>query len=268
MREESSSASLWSSGEAYERYVGRWSRPIALEFLRWLEVDDGSRWLDVGCGTGALTQIILESSAPRSVNGVDPSEAFVAFARQRIRDQRAEFAIASAEHLAVTGTQFDAVVSGLVLNFVPDPSRAVSEFARVLRHGGVAGAYVWDYGDGMQMMRRFWDAAIELDPSAAELDEANRFTICNPDALSHLWNSAGMNEVETRAIEIETRFTDFDDYWRPFLAGRAPAPAYAMSLSEDGRAALRDRLQERLVPDSDDGTIRLRARAWAVRGTV
>jgi SAM-dependent methyltransferase len=263
---ESSSEDLWSSGEAYERYVGRWSRPVAREFLEWLALPSGLRWLDVGCGTGALTAVILATQAPASVRGVDPSDAFVGFARANAHDARAAFDIGDAQDLRDLH-DFDAVVSGLALNFVPDPQRAVREFARVLRAGGVAGAYVWDYADGMQMMRHFWDAAVALDPAAAQFDESPLFPICNPGSLSALWSDAGFRDVETRAIEVETAFADFDDYWRPFLAGRAPAPAYAMSLTEERRAALRERLREILVADGD-GAISLMARAWAVKGVI
>jgi len=162
---------------------------------------------------------------------------------------------------------FDAVVSGLALNFVPDPSRAVAEFARVGKSGGVAAAYVWDYAEGMAMMRHFWDAATALDPAAADLDQGRRFPLCRPEPLRGLWTDAGMEKVTGQAIEIPTAFADFDDYWTPFLGGQGAAPAYAMSLTEDHRRALRDMLRVRL-PSGTDGSIRLTARAWAVRGMV
>jgi SAM-dependent methyltransferase len=263
---ESSSEDLWSSGEAYERYVGRWSRPVAHEFLDWLALPSGLRWLDVGCGTGALTSIILVTQSPASVRGIDPSAAFVGFARENVRDPRAQFAVGDAKDLRDLH-DFDSVVSGLALNFVPDPGRAVGEFARVLQPGGVAAVYVWDYADGMQMMRLFWDAAIALDPAAAAFDESPLFPICNSASLAALWNDAGFGNVETRAIEVATTFADFDDYWRPFLAGRAPAPAYAMSLTADRREALRERLRETLTR-AGGGPISLRARAWAVKGMI
>jgi SAM-dependent methyltransferase len=255
----------WSSGNAYEPYVGRWSRPVAREFLRWLAVSPGGRWLDVGCGAGALSESILSLAAPARVVGVDPSPAFVAFARDRVRDPRVLFDVGDAQALQADTATFDAVVAGLVLNFVPEPDRAVSEMARVTRPGGNVAAYVWDYAEGMQMMRHFWDAAGALDPGARELDEGRRFTLCRPEPLADLFQNTGLGEVEVRAIDVPTVFRDFDDYWSPFLAGQAPAPAYAMSLSQERRAALRDRIRASL-PTSAEGEHHLTARAWAVRG--
>jgi trans-aconitate methyltransferase len=265
VQEDSTSSELWSSGDAYENYVGRWSRPVARQFLDWLTVDPAARWLDVGCGTGALTQTILATQAPASVTSIDPSDAFIAHARGATNDPRATFAVASAEATGVEAAAFDVVVSGLVFNFVRHQPQALREFRRVLLPDGVAAAYVWDYADGMQMMRRFWDAAIALDAAAEAFDEARLFSICDPNALARAWSEAGFGDVETRAIEVDTVFASFDDYWLPFLRGRAPAPAYAMSLSEEKRAELREHLRGRLPPDRD-GRIRLIARAWAVKG--
>jgi SAM-dependent methyltransferase len=247
--------------------VGRWSRRVAEAFLRWLDVPAGRRWLDVGCGTGALTETVLAVADPAEVVGVDPSEGFLAHARARVVDPRATFRAGDARSLPLPDRRFDAVVSGLALNFVPDPGRAAAEFARVAAPGGVAAAYVWDYAEGMVMMRYFWDAAATLDPAAGELDEGRRFSLCQPDQLRELWAEAGLDEVTVQAIEIPTVFADFDDYWRPFLGGQGPAPAYAMSLTEEQRDRLRDLLRARL-PYSADGSISLTARAWAVRGEV
>ena len=255
----------WGSGNAYEPYVGRWSRPVAREFLGWLAVPSGGRWLDVGCGTGALSETILSVAAPGEVVGLDPSPAFVAFARDRVTDPRVRFHIGDAQALQADPATFDAVVAGLVLNFVPEPGRAVSEMARVARPGGTVAAYVWDYADGMQMMRHFWDAAAELDPRSRELDEGSRFTLCRPEPLADLFRSSELDNVEVRAIDVPTVFRDFDDYWSPFLGGRAPAPAYAMSLSPERRAELRERLRANL-PTNAKGEHHLTARAWAARG--
>lgn len=258
---------VWDVGEAYEAYVGRWSRLVARAFLEWLNVPAGGRWLDVGCGTGALTAAVLATAEPATVRGVDLSEGFLASARSLVLDPRATFRAGDATSLPLPDHQFDAVVSGLALNFVPDPGRAATEFGRVAAVGGVAAAYVWDYAEGMAMMRYFWDAATSLDPSAADLDEGRRFPLCRHEALQRLWEDAGMEEVTVRSVEVPTVFADFDDYWRPFLGGQGPAPAYAVSLTDDRRASLRDLLRARL-PHEPDGSVPLTARAWAVRGTV
>lgn len=258
---------VWAIGDAYEAYVGRWSRRVAVAFLQWLDAPAGRRWLDVGCGTGALTETVLAVTEPTHVVGVDTSEAFLAHARARILDPRATFRAGDARSLSLPDRCVDVVVSGLALNFVPDPHRAAAEFARVARAGGIAAAYVWDYAEGMAMMRYFWDAATTLDPAAAERDEARRFPLCQPESLRRLWADAGLDLVRVHAIEVPTVFTDFDDYWTPFLGGQGPAPGYAMSLTEEHRSALRDLVRARL-PSGPDGSVPLTARAWAVRGVA
>ncbi|MFH5923333.1 class I SAM-dependent methyltransferase [Roseomonas xinghualingensis] len=260
-----SQGDLWVAGEAYERYVGRWSRLVAPIFLDGLGLPAGGRWLDVGCGTGALSQAILGRCAPASVLGIDLSTGFLTLARQQVTDNRAEFRPGDARDLPVPDAGFDAVVSGLVLNFVPDQSKAAAEMLRAARPGGTVAAYVWDYAEGMQMMRRFWDAAVALDPAVREKDEWPRFPLCQPGPLRALFEGAGLREVAVTAIEVPTTFRDFDDFWSPFLAGQGPAPSYCVSIGEEGRAALRERLRASL-PMEPDGSIRLTARAWAVRG--
>ncbi len=257
--------SIWQSGDAYENFVGRWSRRVAEEFLDWLSISPGGNWLDVGCGTGELTRAILERCDPLTVTGLDPSPAFLAHAINHTDDARADFHEADAQVLPFPDDHFHATVSGLVLNFVPDPALALSEAARVTRPGGVVAAYVWDYAGKMELIRYFFDAAIAIDPAAADVDEA-RFTICNPMGLADLFRGARLRDVDTRAIDVTTRFRDFDDYWTPFLARVGVAPAYALSLSEPQREALRERLRGSL-PVEPDGSINLVARAWAVRGT-
>jgi len=254
---------VWASGEAYERYVGRWSRLVAAEFVDWLAVEPARRWLDVGCGTGALTATILERADPAAVVAVDPSPAQLETAEQHIHDHRAHFVPGDAGRLPAG--EFDVAVSGLVLNFVPDAGAAVASMAGRVVPSGVVGAYVWDYAGRMELMRRFWDAAAALDPAAVALDEASQFPICHPEALAARWRDAGLAGVETRAIDAPTVFADFEDFWAPFEGGQGPAPRYAMSLDEGRRAALRERLRATL-PTAGDGSISLIARAWAVRG--
>ncbi len=258
---------MWASGTAYEPYVGRWSRLVAREFLTWLGLPSGRSWLDVGCGTGALSATVLEAANPAHLIGVDRSPGYLAHARTHIADARAAFAVADALALPLRAGAVDAVVSGLVLNFVPDPGRAVMEMTRVARPGATVALYVWDYAGQMQLMRCFWDAAAALDPAARELDEGRRFPICRPDALIPLFHAAGLQDISARAVDVATDFRDFDDYWSPFLGGQGPAPAYVQTLSPEGREALRERLRTTL-PIAADGSIHLIARAWAVRGRL
>ncbi len=262
-----SAKEAWSSGSAYEGYVGRWSRRIAADFIDWLALERGREWADVGCGTGAMTGRILEKMAPASVRAVDQSEAYLAEARASLPDARVQFQVGDACALPWEAASVDAAVSGLVLNFVADADAMANEMRRVTRPGGRVGMYVWDYADGMQMMRHFWDVASELVPAGAGLDEAERFPLCRPAPLQALFERAGLESIAVRALELAAVFRDFDDYWQPFLSRQGPAPAYLASLPDDTRSAIRNALEARLVPQAD-GTIRMMARAWAVRGTV
>jgi SAM-dependent methyltransferase len=258
---------VWSEAAAYEPYVGRWSRLVAREFLGWLAVPEGSGWLEVGSGTGALSRTILAAAAPRSLAAMDRSAAYVAYARRALEDPRSCFQVGDAVALPFRSGAFDVAVSGLMLNFIPGAAAAIREMRRVTRAGGLVAAYVWDYAGEMQLMRRFWDAAAALDEGARQLDEGRRFPLCRPDALAGAFSEADLDGVGTRAIDVPTVFRDFDDYWSPFLGGQGPAPAYAMSLDEERRGRLRELIRQDL-PFRPDGSIRLVARAWAVRGSV
>jgi SAM-dependent methyltransferase len=255
----------WERGSAYEHYVGRWSRRVAPLFLSWLSIPAGRRWLDVGCGTGALCAAIEDHCSPSSVAGVELSEGFLKTAREHLAG--AVLHQGGATAIPLDDASVDVVVSGLVLNFVPDQSAALAEMARVTGIGGTIGAYVWDYAGKIELLRFFWDAAVELNPDAARVDEGIRFPLCRPEALVELFSSSGLNGVEVMAIDIPTPFASFEDYWKPFLGGQGPAPAYAMSLDEAARERLRNRTRER-IPVKADGPISLTARAWAPRATV
>ncbi len=238
---------ILTAGLAYESFMGRWSRAVAREFLVWVAIPPGRRWLDVGCGTGTLTAMILESASPGEVQGVDPSEASVAYARSTITDNRASFMVGDALSLPSEMEGLDVIASGLVLNQLSKPADGVAEMIRVAKPGGVIAAYVWDFAEGMQMLRFFWDAAIELDPAAEELDQTRQFSLCNPDRLRELFEGSGIADVKVRAIKAPAVFRDFDDYWTPFLSGRdLRAPGYVISLDEGRRTRLRERLQTTL----------------------
>lgn len=260
------SSHVWVSGEAYESFMGRWSRQVADVFLTWLVPAPGLHWLDIGCGTGALSQAICRHAPPASLLGCDPSPGFVSFARTSTTNCPAAFVVTGVENLPERNGGFDIIVSGLVLNFLPESLYdAVRSMRERLHPGATLAAYVWDYADGMQFLQIFWEEAARVDPSSADLDEGHRFPICHPDHLANLWHQARLAAIETTSLEIETTFRSFDDFWSPFLSGTGSAPAYLATLDEDRQSQLKSRLWERLG-SSDDGSIRLKARAYAVRG--
>ncbi len=166
----------WQQGEQYERYMGRWSRPTAVKFLRWLAVQDGQKWLDAGCGTGALSTEIVNHVAPASVAGIDASSGFIDEARRRL-PPGIDLRVGDAQSLPFVSGSFDVVVSGIALNFVPDAQLAVREMRRVARTGGAVGVYLWDYNDGMEMIRVFWDVAVALDNHARPAGRGNPVSV-------------------------------------------------------------------------------------------
>ncbi len=257
----------WESGIAYERFMGRWSTLIAQKFLNWLAIPPARSWLDVGCGTGSLTKLILETHQPKEIISIDSSSDFISHAQRSIANPSVHFKVGLAQSLEMDSNSVDAVVSGLVLNFVPQPKVAIVEMLRVTKPGGKIGIFLWDYADGMQMLRYFWDAAVELDNKANQFDEGIRFPLCQEGHLESLIREVGLKQVEATPIEVKTVFQNFDDYWQPFLGNVGPAPSYAMSLNQKVRQNLEDKLRKAL-PIDDNGSISLIARAWAVKGTA
>lgn len=259
---------VWGNTEAYDAYMGRWSRPLADRFVAWLAPAPGLSWIDVGCGTGALTQAILAAAEPQSIAAIDPSAEFLASARREISDNRANFAAGSAEALPRAGDSADAVVVGLALNLVPEPVVGLTEMIRVARPGGTVAGYVWDYGGQMQLMRAFWDAAAAFDPETWRFDQAARYPFCQPEPLRAFCEAAGLRDVQVDAIDVPMLFRDFDDFWQPhLLPGPAPAQRYVATLEDPAREQLRQQLLSTL-PINADGTLPLVARAWAFRGTA
>jgi SAM-dependent methyltransferase len=252
----------FDNAAAYEAYIGRWSRLAGPQFLRWLNVPAGKTWLDLGAGTGILTQAILDHAAPRKVVGIDPAAGFIELARQHIHDERAEFIVGDSSTL--DSEQFDAAVAGLVLNFVPSPPDVLHSMAQAVKHGGVIAAYVWDYGGKMEMARHFWDAAISLDPAAAEFD-AGRHPMSKADNLRALFADEVLRDVDVTALDVDAHFTDFDDFWRPFLAAQGSVTKYLRALDEPAVNRLSERIHQRL-PINADGSIDMILRAWAVKG--
>jgi SAM-dependent methyltransferase len=256
---------MFADAHGYERFMGRWSRlavPLLLDFAR---IPDRGAILDIGSGTGSLALAVEALHPGCQIVGVDRSREYVAFARSRTAKSRIQFETADAQSLPFHADTFDAVVSLLVLNFIPEPSKALDEARRVTRPGGYITAAVWDYGKGMRMLRVFWDAAVKLDPSAARLDEKH-MPLCRKGELTELWTHGGLCDVEEMSLEIAMQFESYDDFWNPFLLGQGPAGAYIKRLASDACVALREELR-RVLGDPSDAFV-LPARLWAVRGSV
>jgi SAM-dependent methyltransferase len=258
---------MFSAGDAYERFMGRWSRDLAPLLVRFAGVDDGDVVLDVGSGTGALAAAVAAAAPSSRVVGVDRAPAYVAFAKARHASPRVRFEVADARNLPFAQASFDRTLSLLNLNFVPEPGKAVDEMTRVTRRGGTVAAAVWDYGDGMQMLRVFWDEAVALKADI-DRDDERRMPLCRSGELAALWRRHGLQDVAEEALTIRTAFSGFDDYWAPLLERQGPAGACVATLNDDEREQLRRRLQLRLSGQRPDNPIELTARAWAVRGTV
>jgi SAM-dependent methyltransferase len=258
---------VFRATDAYEAYVGRWSRPLAEAFLAWFAAPVAGRWLDVGCGTGALTEAVLAATDPIAVVGIDPSPEFLGAAQSHIADPRVRFEVGDARALPVMSGDYDAVIAGLVLHFIPDPAPAVAEMVRATRPGGVVGASVWDIPGEMQRTKYLWGAVAVIDPDAATLDPPQNFPICHPEPLAELFRAAGLDDVVVDALDLPMAFRHLDDFWLPHtLAGSAIAQRYVSGLDDEQQAALREQLRATL-PFAADGSLHLTDRAWAVRGT-
>jgi SAM-dependent methyltransferase len=258
---------MFAAGEGYELYMGRWSRRLAAPYVAFAGPRDSERVLDVGTGTGVLASS-LEAALPRSeIVGVDPSAGFIAHAQKNATSARLRFEVGDAQALGYGDASFDHAMALLVLNFIPDHARALAEMRRVTRPGGTVSACVWDYGDGMESLRIFWDEAVALDPAAAPKHERN-MKLSRQGQLGELWRSAGLGDVREQPVVIEQRFSSFGDYWEPFLKGTGPGGAYVAALRADRLQELERRMRGRLLEGGRDGAFTLKARAWCVRGEV
>jgi SAM-dependent methyltransferase len=251
----------FQDGGAYEKYMGKWSQLAGETFLDWLAPDPGLRWLDVGCGNGAFTEMIADRCSPTSIDGIDPSEAQLSCARTRPALWAAKFHPGDAMALPFTGTSFDVGVMPLVIFFVPDPARGVAEMARVVRPGGIVTAYAWDV-----IGRGFPYVALveELQALGHPVPQAPSNDASRMDVLRELWSGAGLQSLETREITVERTFASFDEYWS-IIHGSPSASSRLAAMSDDDRDKLRANLIERLPADAS-GRITYSARANAIKG--
>lgn len=258
---------MWSGVEAYDQLMGRWSRLLVPDLIDFAGVENGHRVLDVGCGTGSLSQGLLEYGSKIEVVGVDSATPFVEYADAQLTSQRANLQMADAQDLPFPDDSFDRCLSLLVINFIPNAQAAMREMFRVTRPQGIVAAAVWDYGGGMEMLRSLWDTAVGLDPSAETLHERN-MPYCRGGELTELWIDSGFVGVEETALDATVTFDSFDDYWEPFLAGVGPSGAYVSSLLAEQQAKLREQLSRNLAPAGEHLPITTEVRAWAVLGSV
>ena len=268
LRGQERRARMFEDAEAYERFMGRWSRVVAPRLVEFASLPGQGRLLDVGSGTGSLAFAIGQRYSRARIVGIDPSKEYVAYAMSRNPyPDRASFEVGDAQQLHFEKASYDAALSLLVFNFIPDAKKALMELRRVTKPGGGISAAVWDYGGGMQMLRIFWDAAVSIDREAEKLDEKH-MPLCRAGELSARWKQSGLEDVREEAIEFDMRFESLAAYWEPFLLGQGPAGSYCRSLSRDKLEALHDAVKSRL-PLSDERTpFLLSARGWAVRGVV
>lgn len=251
-----------ASAEVYDRHVGRYGPSLSREHAAAARVTPGERALDVGCGPGVLTRVLADVLGAENVAAVDPSEPFVAACRQGVPG--ADVRAAASESLPFEDGAFDVVLSQLVVNFLADPDAGVREMRRVTRPGGRVSAAVWDYANGMTMLRAFWDAALEVDPEAP--DEGRTMQFCRRGELASLFGRAGLAGVESGELVAAAEYESFDDFWAPFPTGLAPSGAYCASLEPDRQEALRRACFRRLA--SPAGGFTLTARAWYAVGVV
>lgn len=255
-------ATFRTSAEAYDRHVGRYSGGLARALVEAAGLRPGDRALDLGCGPGALTTELVGLLGPERVAAVDPSVTFARACRRRLPG--VEVQVAAAEALPFDQAAFDVALAQLVVNFMTDPPAGVREMRRVTRPGGTVAAAVWDYAAEMTLLRRFWDAAVALDPSARERDEGRCMPYCTRDELGDLWSTAGLAGARVSSAVVAADYEDFEDLWRPLELGVGPSGAYAASLPSAGRLALKAELRRRLGVGTRPFT--LTARAWIATG--
>jgi ubiquinone/menaquinone biosynthesis C-methylase UbiE len=258
---------MFEVAEAYERYMGRWSRQLAPLFVEFVGVRKGESVLDAGCGTGSLSATLARVTGAAKIVGIDPAKGFVENARTHVADPRVTFEPGDAQEPPYSDGSFDRCMALLIVSFIPDAPKAAKEMRRVTKRGGTVATAMWDGSRANELNGCMWNAAIAIDPTVKRPAE-RREAYNSAESLSYLWKGAGLTDIEVTDLTMPCQFSSFDDYWLPLTGGQGPSGAYLARLSEDHRAALRERLRQNLFGNRPDGPFSLRAKAWAVKGAV
>ncbi|MGY9018539.1 MAG: class I SAM-dependent methyltransferase [Alphaproteobacteria bacterium] len=249
----------------YDDFMGRWSRQVATQFLDWIEVERGLRWLDVGCGAGMLAQTVIKNCAPSSVTGADPLEKSIVAAKQHPDNKNIQLEIGDAQDLPFEDSKFDAVISGLMIKFVPDKVKAICEMKRVVRPGSVIALYDWDMDSNMNTTRHFWEAVADIIPEREEDRTTDRTPMTEIDSIAKTFEAAGVKAVQQSTISFTTRFRNLDDYWNPITRNSQNVGRFYQTMTEEQQGAIHEQLKQSL-PFADDGSISFESRAVAVKG--
>jgi ubiquinone/menaquinone biosynthesis C-methylase UbiE len=257
----SEAGAMFADGKAYERLMGRWSQVAGAKFLDWLDPPKNLRWIDVGCGNGAFTEVLIARAAPAAVTGIDPSPGQIDYAQKRPATKLAQFRVGDAQALPFANANFDAASMALVITFIPDPLKAASEIARVVKPGGIAATYMWDFDGGFPLEPLFramksLDLPVQPRPSESASRESE---------MRAIWEKAGMQSVMTAVIRIRVAYSSLDDFWDSNIVPIGPSGKTLSKLSPAARAQLRDKLRE-ILPIAADGSIAYDAFANAVKG--
>ena len=258
---------MFEVAEAYEEMMGRWSRQLAPLFVEFVGVRKGESVLDVGCGTGSLSATLARVTRASKIVGIDPSNGFIAYARTQIADSRVTFEVGDAQALPYLDESFDRCMALLIVNFIPDAPKAAREMRRVTRSGGMVATTMWDGSRANELNGCLWEAAIAIDPSFNRSARGSG-SYGSATALSDLWKGAGLFDIEVADLTMPCQFSSFDELWHRYLSGEGPGGAYVLSLPDERRDVLRQKFRENILGSGSDRPFTLKAKAWAVRGTV
>jgi len=258
---------MFEVAEAYEAMMGRWSRQLAPLFVEFAGVCDGEKVLDVGCGTGALSATLARVTGAAKIVGIDPSNGFIEYARTQVDDPRVTFEVGDAQNLAYPDAAFDRCLALFAVDYIPDAPKAAIEMRRVTKTAGIVATTMWDRSRANELDSCFWDAAAAIDPNAKR-SAGRQGSYGSAEALSELWNGAGLSDIEVTGVTIPCHVSSFDELWQPYLRSQGATGAFMAGLSADRCEALRKAMWQIVLGDRPDGLFSLQAKAWAVKGTV